>query len=117
MIRLTHKGTYRLIETQGPVKILYLDDAAYAWIHAPAIGELLVASHTPHRADHLLAVGRFRLYDVEAESGLANEPHLELLAGEGQWQGYLLPAGLPTPAKPRCRLIATSQCITAPQRV
>lgn len=84
----------------------------YAWIHAGEIGEILVASHTPHKADHILAIGRYRLYEVKNEPDLTDLVHLELLAGNGVWQGYLLPTGLPTDQKKRNRIIPTKEIIT-----
>jgi len=114
VIRLVQKGDYRLIETKGQVKILYLDGQVYAWVHAKNIGEILVASHTPHQIDHVLAMGRYRLYDVDAEPRLSDQLHLELLVGDSQWQGYLLPTGLPSDQKARRRIIPTRECITAP---
>jgi hypothetical protein len=114
MITTVQKGDYRLIETRAQVKILYLDRQAYAWVWAEDIGEILVASHKPHRIDHILAVGRYRLYDVEDEPKLSDQLHLELLVGDGQWQGYLLPTGLPTAGKARSRIIPTAECISHP---
>ncbi|HSX02154.1 MAG TPA: hypothetical protein VLI05_02445 [Candidatus Saccharimonadia bacterium] len=117
MLTLLRKGDYRLIETKGQVKILYLDDDVYAWVHAQDIGELLIASHVPHRADYHLASGRYRLYEAESEARFASQQHLELLVGKRHWQGYLLPAGLPDGSQLRVRLIPTLECITLPQVV
>lgn len=112
MITLLKKGTYRLIETKSQVKILYLDKRSYAWVMAEDIGEILVTSHRPHQIDHVLALGRYRLYDVEGEDKLSDQMHLELLVGDGHWQGYLLPTGLPTSQKTRSRIIPTAELIT-----
>jgi len=76
------------------------------------IGEILVSSHRPHKIDHKLAVGRYRLYDVEDEPKLADHQHLELFVGDGQWQGYLLLTGLPTEKKLRSRIVPTNELIT-----
>jgi hypothetical protein len=116
MIKLMKKGDYQLVQTKNEVKILYLDKKAYAWVFAKDIGEILVTSHTPHKVDHVLAVGRFRLYEVEAEPHLTDLPHLELLVGDRRWQGYLLLTGLPTDQKTRSRIIPTNECITAPSK-
>ncbi len=112
MIKLLQKGDYRLIETRGQVKILYLDDQVYAWIYAHDSGEILVATHVPHRADHVLATGRFRRYDVDSEPKYSDNQHLELLVGNGQWQGYLLLTGLPTESKTRSRIVPTHEVIS-----
>src|SRR5579863_3870775 len=99
MIQLIKNGTYKLIETKSMTKILYFDKngvkKVYAWINAAAIGEILVSSHNPHDVDYILALGKYRLYDVKDEPKLTGLVHLELLVGDGVWQGYLLPTGLP----------------------
>ncbi|EKD65355.1 MAG: hypothetical protein ACD_50C00113G0001 [uncultured bacterium] len=113
MIKLIERGTYRLIETKRQIKILILEDKrSYAWINAGAIGEILVASHSPHKADHILTVGRYRIYGVKDEPKLTDLLHLELLAGDGVWQGYLLTKGLPTVDDKRVRIIPTKEAIT-----
>ncbi len=112
MITIVAKGDYRLIETQSQVKILYLDKQAYAWVWAKDIGEILVTTHQPHKIDHILSTGRYRLYDVENEPKYTDLPHLELLVGPGLWQGYLLLTGLPTDKKVRTRIIPTTETIT-----
>lgn len=114
MIRTLSKGDYRLIETKGQVKILYLGEAAYAWVMAEDIGEILVTTHKPHKVDHILALGRYHLYDVTNEPHYTDLQHLELSVGEGQWQGYLLPTGLPSDTKTRSRVIPTKDVITHP---
>ncbi len=112
MITVIAKGDYRLIETKSQVKVLYLDGKAYAWVWAKDIGEILVTTHRPHKIDHVLAVGRYRLYEVEGEPKYADLPHLELHVGNGQWQGYLLLTGLPTDKKTRSRIIPTTELIS-----
>jgi hypothetical protein len=96
------------------VNILYLGSRAYAWIFAHDIGEILVASHRPHKADCVLASGIFRLYKVEDDPRFADVQHLELHVGDNEWQGYLLLTGLPTNQRTRSRLIPTHECITQP---
>lgn len=113
MITVLQKGSYKLIETKGHVKILILDDKAYAWIAARGIGEILVTSHQPHKADCILASGIYRLYDVEDETRLSDHKHLELNLGERLWQGYLLLTGLPDDTKKRARIIPTHEVISA----
>jgi hypothetical protein len=113
MIKLLEGGTYRLIETKKQTKILTLDgEKIFAWIHAGEIGEILVASHKKHKTDHMLTLGKYRLYEVKNEPLLTDLLHLELLVGEGLWQGYLLPTGLPTTDKKRNRIIPTKEIIT-----
>lgn len=113
MIKLLENGEYRLIETRQQTKILMLDGKnIFAWLHATNIGEFLVSSHTKHIADQMLALGKYRLYEVKDETTLSDLIHLELLVGNGEWQGYLLPTGLPNEAKKRNRIIPTKEIIT-----
>lgn len=113
MIKLTQEGRYRLIETKGQTKILILDEkSTFAWVNAAEIGEILVASHKTHKTDNILAIGRYRLYSVKNEAKLTDLFHLELHVGNGTWQGYLLPTGLPTEKKKRNRIIPTDEIIT-----
>lgn len=113
MIKITQQGNYSLIETKGQTKILTLDeDRVFAWVNVADIGEILVTSHNPHKTEHLLAVGKYRLYLVTDEPKLTDLIHLELFVGEGQWQGYLLPKGLPTGEDKRHRIIPTKEIIT-----
>ena len=113
MIQLLKHGIYTVIETRGHVKILILDSRkVFAWIHAGEIGEILVASHKTHKADHILSTGRYRMYDVKDEPKFIDIIHLELLVGDGVWQGYLLPTGLPRGRKTRNRIIPTREIIT-----
>lgn len=118
MIKLLHAGNYHLIETKGHTKILTLNGKrTYAWVVAGNIGEILVTSHRTHRVDHTLAIGKYRLYEVNNEAELRDMQHLELLVGQGVWQGYTLPTGLPTDAKKRNRIIPTKELITRTQQM
>lgn len=113
MIKTIQNGEYTLLETKGHVKILTLDrKATFAWINAQNIGEILVASHNPHKADHTLAIGKYRIYEVKNEPNITDLIHLELMIGEGKWQGYLLLNGLPKGQKKRNRIIPTDEIIT-----
>lgn len=116
MIKLIKQGSYCLIETLRHTKILTLDTQVrkktYAWVNAADIGEILVASHKTHKADHILSVGKYRIYKIKDEEKLTDLIHLELLAGDGVWQGYLLPTGLPAGDKKRNRIIPTNETIT-----
>ncbi|MFA6981487.1 MAG: hypothetical protein WC243_00460 [Patescibacteria group bacterium] len=112
MIKLIKEGHYELIETKGQTKILILDDKrTFAWIDVEDIGEILITSHNAHKTDNILAVGEYRLYDVVDEPELTDLEHLELSVGDGVWQGYLLPTGLPTDKDKRNRVIPTKQLI------
>lgn len=113
MIKLIDGGKYQLIETRRHTKILTLDRRkSFAWINAADIGEILVTSHKTHIADHILAIGNYRLYQVKNEKNLTDLAHLELFVGDGVWQGYLLPTGMPTDEKKRNRIIPTKEIIT-----
>ena len=112
MIRIIEQGEYKLIETKGHTKILILDGKTFAWVNAENIGEILVTSHRSHLVDHFLAVGKYRIYEVKGEPGLTDQLHLELHTGDGIWQGYLLPTGLPDEKDKRNRIIPSSEAIT-----
>ncbi len=111
MITLQQSGQHKLIETKANTKILYLDDSTYAWVEPPAIGEILVSTHQPHKADCILSVGDYYLFGVKDEPELSDNMHLELEVGRNIWQGYLLLTGLPTDVKKRSRIIPTTEII------
>lgn len=113
MIKVIKTGSYSLIETKDQTKILTLDDKeTFAWVNVKDVGEILVTSHKKHKADAILSVGKYRLYDVEGEPAYTDLQHLELFVGSGVWQGYLLTTGLPTDKKKRNRIIPTYEVIT-----
>lgn len=113
MIKLLQEGTYSLLETKGQTKILTLDKKqVFAWVHAKDIGEILVTSHKLHKSDHMLAIGKYRIYEIDNEPNLTDLIHLELLLGDGTWQGYLLLTGLPSDKDKRTRIIPTDEIIT-----
>lgn len=112
MIKCIKFGDYQLVKSKKGTKMLILDNYAYAWVNAKNIGELLIVSNKEHSIDSVLAVGKYRLYDVKDEPHLVDQLHLELLVGKGKWQGYLLLTGLPTDKDKRKRIIPTKECIT-----
>ena len=112
MIRLLQEGTYWLIETKGQTKILTFDGGQdFAWVVAENIGQILVTTYKQHPVDHYLAIGPYRIYDVEDEPELADMVHLELFVGGGKWQGYLLPTGLPDAQDRKNRIIPTREFV------
>lgn len=112
MIKLSKKGKYSLIETFDHTKILILDDKiSFAWVNTETIGDILVATKKKFNALNTLAAGSYRLYDVKQEPSLTDLEHIELLVGEGNWQGYLLPKGLPNGVT-RHKIIPTKEIIT-----
>lgn len=117
MIKLLKEGTYRLIETKRQTKILNLDNTeTFAWINAREIGEILVETHQQHKTDCILAIGKYKIYDVENEPNFSDQQHLELSVGGNKWQGYLLLSGLPTETKKKNRIIPTHEVITKLQK-
>jgi hypothetical protein len=113
MITLLTQGHYHLLETKNQTKILILNgEQTFAWVNAAGIGEILVTSHKSHVTDTILSIGQYRLYRVKDEARLTDMDHLELHVGNGTWQGYLLPTGLPTEEKKRNRVIPTDEVIT-----
>lgn len=115
MIHTTRHGFYKLIETKNNIKILYLDNDIFAWPEL-TFGDMLVTSHRIHKTDCLLSMGRYNLYAVNNEPGISDNMHLELEAGVGIWQGYLLLNGLPDSHKIRVRIIPTHEIITGSPR-
>lgn len=102
-----------MIETKRDIKILKLKNIGnFVWINAAPIGEILVTTRKPHKTDHALAIGRYRLYDVKGEKDFTDLLHLELFVGDGTWQGYILPTGLPKNGKKRGRIVPTKETIT-----
>lgn len=113
MIRLILKGYYKIIETKRGINILVLDSRRkFVWMNKVGVGEILVVTHKKHRTDQLLTNGQYRLYSVEDEPDFSNFFHLELHAGKGQWQGYILPLGFPPRKKIRRKIIPTEETIT-----
>lgn len=113
MIKTIKQGDYKLLETKNQSKILILDNTkGYAWINAAGIGEILVATRRTQETDTTLAVGKYRLYEVKDEPKISDLVHLELMAGQGVWQGYLLLTELPTDKKSKSRIIPTTEVIT-----
>lgn len=113
MITILKIGKYKLVETKENTKLLYLDDKAYAWIMPKKVGEILVVTRREYQFDTVLSVGRYCLYGVKDEPKLTDLEHLELQVGEHEWQGYLLPTGIPSGEKTKSRIITTNQTITA----
>jgi len=120
MIKLIETGNYQIAETARDTKILTLGKKNFAIIMAKGIGEILVSSQKKLALTHTLALGNYRMYEVKDEPKLTDLIHLELFVGEGKWQGYLLPTGLPVEEKkqneqklfPRKRIIPTKEIIT-----
>ena len=118
MIKIATEGRYKLIETRGQTKILKLEKRnTFAWVNAKNIGEILVTTHKKHPFDTILAVGKYRIYEVETEIKLIDGLHLELNVGNGFWQGYLIPTGLPNEKKIRNRIIPTKELISTSKKL
>ncbi|HVT00756.1 MAG TPA: hypothetical protein VHE53_00810 [Patescibacteria group bacterium] len=112
MIRLIKQGKYSLIETFDKTKILTLDEKdRFAWIEAEEIGDILVATKKKFNPRLTVSAGPYRLYEVKNEPDFVDLKHLELFIGEGNWQGYLLPTGLPD-GRIRRRIQPTGEVIT-----
>ncbi len=112
MIQTVKNGNYRLYETKHNNRVLELDREKYVWLLAPKIGEMLVLTSLSHRVKNVISSGNYRLYNVKDEVDLTDLLHLEFFVGNGLWQGYLLPTGLPLISKKRSRIIPTSEIIT-----
>lgn len=112
MICLLENGKYSLFETSGHTRVLEIDNKEdFAWINT-GVGEILVHSEQAFKPKERIAEGSYRLYSVKDEPKLTDLKHLELFVGEGKWQGYLLPTGLPEGKKKRSKIIPTEEIIT-----
>ena len=112
MITLLKQGIYQLAESKSTqTKILTLDKQVYAWPNT-AVGEILVTSSGDFMLDSVLSSGQYRLYQVKDEPGLVDLVHLELEVGPKDWQGYLLPTGLPDKQDTKNRIIPTQEIIS-----
>jgi hypothetical protein len=112
MKKLLKKGKYTLIETKGNTKILILESLGiFAWINAEKIGGILVKAHNKFKLESILAMGDYKLYNVKEEPKLVDLEHLELMVGDGSWQGYLLPKGIPSSKEKRHRIIPTNELV------
>jgi hypothetical protein len=118
MIKMLQQGSYKLFETWiHHTKILSMDEKyIYAWINAKGVGEILVTTNRKYNPDCILSVGRYRIYDVKTEARLSDQLHLELSVGEGFWQGYLLPKGLPI-GRIKKLIVPTKELITIPSKL
>ncbi|OGK16151.1 hypothetical protein A2690_01795 [Candidatus Roizmanbacteria bacterium RIFCSPHIGHO2_01_FULL_39_12b] len=113
MITFLKNGRYVLYETKDKNKILSLDRTkTLAWINIDNISSIIVFSRKNIKPESVLSIGKYRLYDVKDEPKLTDLMHLELLVGDGIWQGYLLPIGLPSSQKNKSRVIPTREIIT-----
>ncbi len=118
MVKLIAEGNYKLIETRNQTKILNLEKRnTYAWVNAKNIGEILVTTHKKHPFDTILGISKYRIYEVKNEAKLSDGLHLELNVGNGYWQGYFLPTGLPNEKKIRNRIIPTKEIITRSKKL
>lgn len=115
MIRVIKEGKYRLSETKERSRILDLDNVQYARISASSTGDILATTHNSRIAEQLLAMGKYRMYEVKDESEFADGTHLELHICCQVWQGYLLPMGQPMDTKERVQIIATNEVISDPK--
>lgn len=113
MITLRETGLYRLTETPHRMKLLSLSrHGKFILTGIEGIGDILAVTRRPHRVHAVLSAGEYRIYSVDDEPKLSDQLHMELEIGRGQWQGYLLPTGLPEGEKLRSRIIPTTERVT-----
>jgi len=112
MIQLIGSGSYRLNGAGDSARLItlvsYKDRRTYAWGVSNGIQ---LVDQEPDETYYALGAGKYRLYQVSDEPGLTNQLHLELSLGEGIWQGYLLPEGLPDRRKTKT-MIPVKELIT-----
>lgn len=113
MITLRETGLYRLTETPHRMKLLSLSrHGKFILTGIEGIGDILAVTRRPHRVHAVLSAGEYRIYSVDDEPKLSDQLHMELEVGREQWQGYLLPTGLPEGEKLRSRIIPTTERVT-----
>lgn len=113
MITLRETGLYRLTETPHRMKLLSLSrHGKFILTGIEGIGDILAVTRRPHRVHAVLSAGEYRIYSVDDEPKLSDQLHMELEIGREQWQGYLLPTGLPEGEKLRSRIIPTTERVT-----
>jgi hypothetical protein len=112
MITLLQSGKYTLLQAIEEVKALLLDKKLFGWDEVVAEEELVFFSLKQFHPIGISTTGKYRLYEVKGEKKLVNAIHLELFAGDGKWEGYLLPDGLPTKEVPRKKIVRIDQTIT-----
>lgn len=96
MITVVDRGSYCLLENKKQGKVLIFDDKkSYSLTEYGKLKKIPLYPHKNTKNNCLLCKGNFRLYKVSNEEHLSSNFHLELNIGQGQWQGYLLPKGLP----------------------
>jgi hypothetical protein len=112
MITLLQSGKYTLFQAVEEVKALLLDKKLYGWQEIKDEEELVFFSlHKFHPVD-VTTTGKYRLYEVTGEKKFVNAIHLELFAGDGKWEGYVLPDGLPTKESRRKKILRIDTTIT-----
>ena len=112
MKRLIKQGYYKLLETKKNTKVILLSDGGiFAWVDSPRIGEILIRFRKKFTLQNVLAIGKYRLFDIKNEPKLVDLQHLELEIGLRRWQGYLLPRGLPTTKDKKHRIIPTNELV------
>jgi hypothetical protein len=111
MLKIVYRGEYILSETNDQLKILNLDNKLFGWVSSKGNGELFLYPHKNIPQSSILAMGKYRLYEVNEDKKFTDQPHLELSVGLGNWQAYLVPEGLPK-KESMSRIVPTSEVIT-----
>ena len=113
MITIREKGLYRLTETPHHMKLLSLSrHGKFIMTGLEGIGDILAVTRRSHKVHATLSNGNYIIYGVDDEPALSDQLHLELETGPNQWQGYLLPTGIPAGEKLRSRIIPTHEIVT-----
>lgn len=103
-------GRYTLFETPRDNRILLLGgDLTFAWIRGDQ-GELLVLSDEQHENARTLQEGEYYLVDFHADPSFTDVPHL-FLERDGQFQGVILPNGVPTHDDTQKRVVDTGKTV------
>jgi hypothetical protein len=113
MLRLISQGDYKLMDNSDINQILLLNDVKAYSITSTLDGvEIVATTFNKQRQSQVQAGGKYRLYEVDEETGLSSAHHLELEIGNGHWRCYLLPDGLPISRSRGAKIARTEEIIT-----
>lgn len=126
MITVTGRGWYHFLEKpklltakqEDNVLILDKEDESgvikttYRFNPHYKKGEMSFVSTSSIGIDGKILSGRFRMYETTDEAQFADGTHLELCEGEGKWNCYVLPTGLPNEKELQKEYFSTNKCVT-----
>lgn len=112
MIRVIQSGTYEVVETKSLKNILILDDKEYFMLtDEKKMKRKIIRVEKPDDCS-IRSAGNYRMYEVRDERYFADSMHLELNTGNGFWDSYVLPFGLPSSLRKDSSIYPTSEAIS-----